>query len=423
MNPIVLEPENTAAEARAETVPRPEPSGQDRLVILLVDDQLENLAALEAILQGPRHSLLRASSGREALRYLLHQDVALVLLDVRMPVMDGFETARLIRERERSKATPIIFLTAANDGGEKEFEGYSAGGVDYIVKPFIPEILRAKVEVFLNLATARRQLEEEIGRRRLAEKKLERVAKRLRRRAAELEAANEELEAFAYSASHDLRAPLRHISGFVNMLREEPEETSDEGPAPYLERIAESADKMNRLLDDLLAFSKVGRAEMSMAPVDLESLLEEVIEGLEPETRDRSIIWRRARLPVVIGDRAMLRQVLVNLLSNALKYTIHSDPAEIGIGHHVAGSKATIFIRDNGAGFNMKYSKKLFKVFQRLHLGSEFDGTGIGLANVQRIIERHGGRVWGEGRIGNGATFRFSLPLAGPSSETAQGCG
>src|SRR5690606_421437 len=229
--------------------------------ILLVDDQPENLAALEAILEGPRHRLLRASSGREALRCLLEQDVALVLLDVRMPVMDGFETARMIRQRDRSRATPIIFLTAASGDGDTEFESYSAGGVDYIVKPFVPEILRAKVEVFLNLATARRRLEEEIDRRRLAERKLERVAERLRARANDLQIANQELEAFAYSASHDLRAPLRHISGFVNILREERDAVSDADGAAYLARIGASADKMNRLLDDLMAFSKVGRVE------------------------------------------------------------------------------------------------------------------------------------------------------------------
>lgn len=387
------------------------PPQEDAPAILLVDDQPENLVALEAILDGMGHKLLQASSGREALRHLLHKDVALVLLDVRMPTMDGFETARLIRERKRSRTTPIIFLTAATTSDEMVSEGYSAGGVDYIVKPFVPEILKAKIEVFLNLATVRRNLEHEVERRRAAEKELENAAANLRSRAAELEVANQELEAFAYSASHDLRTPLRHIIGFVHLLQEEAEAKED--LTHFLDKIAQSTVKMNGLLDDLIAFGKVSREQMSTASVDLEALLEEVIKGLEPEIRNRHIIWRRSRLPVVIGDPAMLRQVLVNILTNALKYTIHSDPAEIEIGHRIEADEAIFFIRDNGAGFDMQFADKLFKVFQRLHREAEFAGTGIGLANVHRIVQRHGGRVWGEGKVGRGATFHVALRLAG----------
>lgn len=401
-------------DSRIQTVnTEPEGAPQDEKQnhcpsILIVDNEADNLASLAAILTGPDCSLIKASSGREALRYLLHQDIALILLAVRMPEMDGFETARQIRARERSQTTPIIFITTEKSNGDMEIEGYLAGGVDYLVKPFEPEILRAKVGAFLKLAKTRQQLEEEIQLRRLAEKKLARVARRLRMRAKDLEIANQELEAFAYSASHDLRAPLRHISGFVNVLQEEP----DQDGSLFLKRIAHSANKMNQLLDDLLAFSKVGRMEMKMAPVNLEELLEEVIENLEPELRDREVVWKRLPLPTVSGDRAMLRQVLVNLLSNALKYSAHAEPAKIEIGFKLAGNEATIFIRDNGAGFNMEFADKLFKAFHRLHLGHEFDGSGIGLANVQRIIQRHGGRVWGEGKIGSGATFYFALPLA-----------
>jgi len=399
---------------RADKIVKVESEGTDQIdqqtnspFILIVDNQLDNLDALEAILEAPCRTILRASSGSEALRRLLHQDVALILLAVHMPVMTGFETARLIRTRERSRTTPIIFTTAKSDR-EMELEGYSAGGVDFLEKPFEPDILRAKVNAFLKLAKTRQQLEEEIQLRRLAERKLARVARRLRTRAKELEIANQELEAFAYSASHDLRAPLRHIAGFVNVLQEEPETDLEF----FLDRIAGSADKMNQLLDDLLAFSKVGRMEMTMAPVNLEALLDEVINDLEPEWRDRTVLWKRTPLPSVNGDSAMLRQVLVNLLSNALKYSVHADPTKIEIGSQLAGDEATIFIRDNGAGFKMEFADKLFKAFHRLHLGNEFHGSGIGLANVQRIIHRHGGRVWGEGKVGIGATFYFALPLA-----------
>lgn len=378
--------------------------------ILLVDDQPENLLALEAILENSGHNLIRATSGREALRHILKRDVALVLLDVRMPRMNGFETARLIRERERSKAVPIIFLTAANNSEEMVFEGYSAGGVDYIVKPFVPEILRAKVDVFLNLAAARKKLEQEVVLRRAAEKELARSAARLRARAAELEAANQELEAFAYSASHDLRGPLRHINGFARILSEMAAPQMDDISQSFLGRIARSAQKMGQLLDDLLAFSKMGREEMSNATIDLNHVLDEVLRTIEPETSGRNIIWRRAELPPVVGDRAMLRQVLWNLLGNAVKYTLYRDPAEIEIGHQAAEHEVVIFVRDNGAGFDMAHADKLFKVFQRLHKESDFEGTGIGLANVQRIVHRHGGRIWAQAKPDQGATFFVALP-------------
>lgn len=378
--------------------------------ILLVDDRPQNLLALEAILGDMGHNLIRARSGREALRYLLYHDVALVLLDVRMPVMNGFETARLIRQREKSKTTPIIFLTAATGDQEMVSEGYSAGGVDYIVKPFIPEILRAKVEVFLNLAAARRSLEEEVTRRREAEKQLEASAEGLRLRAIELQSANQELAAFAYSASHDLRAPLRHIDGFCRLLTEGAGEMLDAEHRQYLDHIARSAGRMGRLLDHLIDLSKAGRAEMFTTAVDLNSLLDEVLEGLEPELTTRNIVWEKCSLPTVVGDEAMLRQVLVNLVSNSLKYTIRKDPANIAVGYRLNPDEAIIFIRDNGAGFDMKHAGKLFKVFQRLHTEREFKGSGIGLAIVQRIVQRHGGRVWGEGKPGEGATFYFSLP-------------
>jgi two-component system, sensor histidine kinase and response regulator len=398
--------------AEALRAPQPSRTVQD---ILLVDDHEENLLALEAILGHLGHNLIRARSGREALRHILQRDVALVLLDVRMPHMSGFETARLIRDRERSRALPIIFLTAANSTEEMVFEGYSSGGVDYIVKPFVPEILRAKVDVFLNLAAARKKLEEEVLLRRAAEKELEKTAESLRSRAIELEAANQELEAFAYSASHDLRGPLRHISGFVRLLAESTGEKLDDTDRAYLDRVSRSAQKMGKLLDDLLAFSKMGREEMNHGLVDFNLLVEEAMAELEPETRDRHILFRCSSLPSLQGDEAMLRQVMVNLLSNAIKYTAQRAPAEIEVGHYEEHDEIVIFVRDNGAGFNMKHYDKLFRVFQRLHNESQFPGTGIGLANVQRIVHRHRGRVWAEAKVGSGATFHVALPH--PRSE------
>jgi PAS domain S-box-containing protein len=228
----------------------------------------------------------------------------------------------------------------------------------------------------------------------------------------QLQAANAELEAFSYSVSHDLRAPLRHIDGFADLLIKHAGSTLDDKGRRYVKTIADSAKRMGALIDDLLVFSRIGRAEMHERKVDLGSLSDEVINELRVETQGRSVDWRRQGLPVVIGDPSLLRQVLVNLFSNAVKYTRPRDPAVIEIGFETSPSEYTIYVRDNGVGFDMAYVNKLFGVFHRLHRGDEFEGTGIGLANVQRIVRRHGGRTWAEGKVGEGATFYFSLPIA-----------
>jgi light-regulated signal transduction histidine kinase (bacteriophytochrome) len=263
----------------------------------------------------------------------------------------------------------------------------------------------------------RRRTEEEL--RRLNEELEERVA----RRTAEIEASNKELEAFSYSVSHDLRAPLRHIASFADLLREQAAASIDETGANYLRRIVEAASGMSRLIDGLLVFSRLGRMEMSLDPIDLNQLLEEARQELQSEIEGREIVWRIGELPVVEGNRETLRAALVNLLSNAIKFTRRRRPAQIEIGCRREGDgEAVCFVRDNGVGFDMRYAGKLFGVFQRLHSVRDFEGTGIGLANVQRIILRHGGHIWAEGEVERGATFYFSLPLrAVEASDSRQG--
>ena len=246
---------------------------------------------------------------------------------------------------------------------------------------------------------------------RLAEEEIEKLNRELKRRVGELASLNQELEAFSYSVSHDLRAPLRHIDGFTRLLGRHAGAGLDEKGHHYLATIEDSVRQMGSLIDELLAFSRLGREEIRSASVDLQAIAQEAIRDVERDTDGRDVRWTVGALPPVTGDASLLRQVFVNLLSNALKYTRPRAVSSIEVGAVPADSDEVVcFVRDNGVGFDMKYSDKLFGVFQRLHRAEEFEGTGIGLANVRRVIQRHGGRTWAEGKVDEGATFYFSLP-------------
>ena len=269
-----------------------------------------------------------------------------------------------------------------------------------------------------SLRQARDNLQVEVEERRRREDEIRKLNQELGKRAAELEATNNELESFAYSVSHDLRAPLRHMAGYSELLQRQASSLLDEKSQRFIRTILDSAKRMGNLIDDLLAFSRIGRAETKKTEVDLEQLVKEVIAEIGQDTKSRDIAWKIGALPVCYGDRSMLRLVVVNLVSNAVKFTRMRRPAEIEIGCVDRNKKEVeVFVRDNGAGFDMQYVNKLFGVFQRLHLPEQFEGTGIGLATVQRIIHRHGGKVRGEGAVDQGATFYFSLPKAQDAAE------
>jgi signal transduction histidine kinase len=255
-----------------------------------------------------------------------------------------------------------------------------------------------------------RELEARVE-QRVAE--LNAVNEQLEKRVAELNALSQELEAFSYSVSHDLRAPLRHITGFASMLDKSAGPALDENGRRYLATISDAAKRMGRLIDDLLVFSRMGRTEMVRGRVDLGALVEDVRREVSADLNGRSVAWSIHPLPVVEGDASTLRMALTNLMTNALKYSGTRTRSEIEIGSRKAPGEVTVFVRDNGVGFDMQYAHKLFGVFQRLHRSDEFEGTGIGLANVRRIVNRHGGRVWAEGDVDHGATFFFSLPVSG----------
>jgi len=284
------------------------------------------------------------------------------------------------------------------------------GNAEEIISLLQQELTQTKAEVLLLTVDLEGRVERRTAELRAAQQELEVKNSELVRQAAQLETANKELEAFSYSVSHDLRAPLRHIRAYVGSLGEDRgSQLSSEG-RQLVTRISDAADRMSKLIEDLLAFSRGGRAEIVHTQVDMGELVKEVRAEMASDARGRNIKWEIQPLPTVGGDRALLKQVWVNLLSNAIKYTRPRDPARIRILCTRKGGEQEFCVQDNGVGFDMRYAEKLFGVFQRLHRAQEFEGTGVGLANVQRTISRHGGRSWAEAQINKGASVYFTLP-------------
>jgi two-component system sensor histidine kinase/response regulator len=362
--------------------------------ILIVDDEVFQLKALSDVLARPEYEVTGFSDPDEALAALQNSKFDLLLSDLVMPKMDGITL--LAKALEIDPHLMGIIITAQGTIGTA-VGAMKAGAFDYILKPFEENVLLP----VLSRAVAVRGL-------RLENADLE---ERIRERTLQLESANEELEAFASSVAHDLRAPARHIKEYVELLFEDCAGELSATAITHLTTIARTAERMNTLIIELLGFARISRADMRRSTVNLNTLAHSVREELMPETRDRMIHWKIAELPVVQADETMLRQVFYNLFSNALKYSRDRIPAEIEVGTVPGqGAEKIIYVRDNGVGFNMDYVDKLFGVFQRLHREDEFEGIGLGLANVRRMINRHGGRTWAEGIEKKGATFYFTLP-------------
>ena len=416
---------DTTSQREQPGLPAPphDPPDEERVSILLVDDQPANLGALEATLESTGCRSVLAKSADEALLALLKEDFAAIVLDIRMPGMSGFELASMIKRRQRTRQVPILFLTAHMLEQEDVLQGYAAGAVDYLTKPINPEILRSKIAVFVDLHRSRRSLarlnvslqgalrdaerHKEETRRLNAE--LQERQHRLERLALQLASSNKELESFSYSVSHDLRTPLRAIDGFSHALLEEYGTSLPPEGRRLLSSVRENTQRMGRLIDDLLAFSRLGGKALDVAPVDLASLARTVVNEARQVDAERQVEVTIAELPPVAGDGSLLRQVLTNLIGNAFKFTRNRSDPRIEVGSRSDGGEIVYYVRDNGAGFDMRYASKLFGVFQRLHRRDEFEGSGVGLALVQRIVHRHGGRIWGEGQVNEGATFYFTL--------------
>jgi len=370
--------------------------------ILIVDDYPENLFTLQKILRVLDVDILQASTGNEALGLALDHEFFSAILDVQMPEMDGYELAELLRGNPTTATLPIIFVSAVFSDEYNHRKGYEAGAVDFISKPFVPEIFLSKIKVFLDLYQQRHALET--------------LVEQLNRANKQLELVNQELETFSYSISHDLRAPLRAIDGFSRMLTESLGEDINLEAQHYLETVRDNVRQMNDLIDGLLQFSRLAFQPFASRKIEMKELAQHVIDDLLAVQPERRVEVSLANLPPAWGDPLFIKQVFVNLLENAFKYTRNraSSPqgeiALIEIGSFPRDQQNVYFVRDNGVGFDMHYADKLFGVFQRLHSQTEFEGTGIGLANVRRIILRQGGEVWAESRVDEGATFYFTLP-------------
>lgn len=375
----------------------------ERPKCLIVDDLDQNIVVLTSLLQGLEVDLLLANSGKEALELLLKHEFALSLLDVQMPGMNGFELAEIMRSTEKTKGIPIIFVTAADADFQRIFKGYDAGAVDFLQKPLHSKIVIGKVKVFLDLYNQKRLME------RSLKSINEELEWKVQERTRALIDANQEIEAFSYSVSHDLRSPLRSMDGFSNALLKMYDDKLDDRGRDYLNRIRESAQKMGELIDGMLVLSKLGRKEIKREDINISQLSEKILTNFKVEAPHRQVQTVIKPNLMVNADLTLTKVVFENLLENAWKYTSKKEKSQIELGSFLKAGKEVFFIRDNGAGFDMEYSDKLFGAFQRLHTSEEFSGTGIGLATVKRILSRHGGEIWFEGEANEGATFYFTF--------------
>lgn len=368
-----------------------------------MDDRQDNLLALSTVLSGPEYEIVPAQSGKEALRLLLKEEFSLVLLDVNMPEIGGFETARLIRQRKTAAVLPILFMSAREPDDEDRREAFSLGAVDYIGKPIIPEVLRGKVSALLDLQKRAVGLEREVQERKqeLAE---------LNARAEQLRQAVGEVESFAYSLSHDMKGPLRAMRGYSRMLEEDYAHELSEPAKKLLVRIESSADRLEKMIADVLAYSRMSIEPICQMRVDMNALLSGVLEhdsALQPPT---AFIEVRQPLPDVVGHAACLTQCVANLLGNAVKFVAPGTIPRVLVRAESGEAYARFWFEDNGIGIAPEALSRIFEPFQRLHGRDKYEGSGLGLAIVRRAVEKMGGRFGVESEPGKGSRFWIELP-------------
>ncbi len=423
----------------------------DTQQILIVEDSPTQAAKLQYLLEKNGYTTTTARDGQEALQFLRNSAPVIVISDVLMPGMNGFELCRKIKSEESLKDTAVILLTALGNP-EDVINGLTSGADNFLTKPYSESFLLARVEsvlvnkeirrakpadggveifyggkkyhidakrhqiidlllsTFENVIQKNQELEQANKDLTIAQRKLQASEERLQKQTTDLARANRELESFSYSASHDLRQPLRTISSFTEILHTDYRETMPEEAQEYLSRIVKASSKMDQLIQDLLDLSRVTRHQFMKVDTDVSTMAQSIIQELQSQAPERKVRFSIQPNMHQLADPSLLRQVLTNLLGNAWKYTSNTPQPEISLQRSDEGSRMVYTVRDNGAGFDSGYRNKLFQPFSRLHSESEFKGTGVGLAIVKRIIERHDGEVWAEGEKGTGAAFSFALP-------------
>jgi len=370
--------------------------------ILLVDDKKENLLSLSLALENKGYSFVEASSGKEALKILLkEQDFAIILMDVQMPELTGLETAEMIRQSDKLKSIPIIFLTAGNNTADNIFNGYKAGAVDYMFKPYIADVLRAKVDVFVDLYRKKQELV-------FHRERLEILNMQLEQRSNDLERNIQELEKFAYVASHDLQEPLRTITSYIQLLQKKFKTDFDGEAIEFMDFIVSGSRRMKLLINDLLEYSRINRVESALELVDFTLVIKEVMQNLHNSIKDSNALIIAEDLPVIRSRRIQMIQLLQNLIGNAIKFKSEKDPV-IKISAKKLEGFYLFSVEDNGIGIKKEYSAKIFEIFQRLHSIQQYPGTGIGLAICMKIVQRLGGEIWIDSELGKGTTFYFTI--------------
>jgi signal transduction histidine kinase len=380
--------------------------------ILLVDDRPENLLSLEVLLSTHAYQVFKANSGREALKTLLREpDLALILMDVQMPLMDGFETAELIRQNEKFRFIPIIFLTATSDTPENVHKGYQAGAVDYLLKPIVPEILKAKVSVFADLYKKNFDLQAKT-------QELVLLNKEMMLRTEELIRVNNELEKFAYVASHDMQEPLRTITSYIQLLQSKLNGKLDSEATEFMDFVTSASLRMRKIIVDLLEYSRIGRSERPFEEVNCRKVLDEVLANLKKSIDDNAAQIEIDEMPVIQANYMQMVQLFQNLLGNAIKFKSNRSLC-IKVSAREFQEHFEFSIEDNGIGIQQIYEDRIFEIFQRLHTIDKYSGTGIGLAICKKITERHDGRIWMTSTIDQGSVFYFTIrkrpPLSIPS--------
>lgn len=410
---------------------------EPKIKILLVDDKENNLFAMETIFANDGYLLTLANSGREALKILLKEaDFTLILMDVEMPDLDGFETAAMIYQREKLRHIPIVFITAHSYGDENIVKGYKAGAVYYIYKPIQPDLLRAKVSVFVELYKKNHQLltqeqklksinkslEIEIKDRIASEEKVNELNRQLLKNVEQLESTNKELDQFAYIASHDLQEPLRKIRTFSDrIISKYGDKLNDDGKI-YFEKMQAACERMQTLINDILSFSKIAISKNDLVYTDMNRIIEEVVSDMDILIQEKNAKIRIEALPKLYVYPGIIKLLFQNLINNSLKYAQKDFPPEIfvtakieepdnGSGKFTFNKYCRISFQDNGIGFEQQYAEQIFTMFKRLHGNSEYAGTGIGLAICKKIVEEHKGYISAKSAVNKGSVFTISLPV------------